>query len=89
MIWQPPEGYSGVIGEDASTDQAQWLETQLSFLQGQPPRVVQSYDQQLVERVRWFQLSNNLEPDGIAGELTLIQINAQMGEVPVQIVREF
>ncbi|MBW8189695.1 AAA family ATPase [Neiella marina] len=88
LVWQPPQGYLGSIGTHASASQIQWLETQLSFLQGQAPRVLQQYDAQLAERIRWFQLSQNLEPDGIAGDHTLIQLNAQMGDVPVKLSQE-
>ncbi|GGA81795.1 general secretion pathway protein GspA [Neiella marina] len=88
LVWQPPQGYQGSIGSNASASQIQWLETQLSFLQGQPPRVLKRYDAQLAERIRWFQLSQNLEPDGIAGDQTLIQLNAQMGDVPLQLSQE-
>ena len=82
ILWAPPEGYRGAIGPNASAAQAQWLETKLCFLQGQPPRVVRQFDSQLAERVRWFQLENHLEADGIAGEKTLIQLSAAMDEIP-------
>ncbi|MCM2680377.1 ExeA family protein [Echinimonas agarilytica] len=88
VLWQPPEGYVGAIGNNALPSQVQWLETQLSFLQGQTPRPLRKFDGQLSERVRWFQLANNLEPDGIAGEKTIIQLNAAMDEAPSITQRE-
>lgn len=82
ILWSPPEGYKGAIGPNTSGEQAQWLETKLSYLQGQPPRPIKRFDQALAERVRWFQLEHNLQADGIAGEKTLIQLNAAMEESP-------
>lgn len=82
ILWQPPEGYRGAIGPKAQRQQAQWLETKLSYLQGEPPRPIQGFDEKLAERVRWFQLENHLEADGIAGEKTLIQLSAAMDEIP-------
>ena len=82
LLWLPPAGYQGAIGQHADAAQVQWLETQLSYLQGKAPRVVKEFDGILAERVRWFQLENQLQADGIAGEQTLIQLSAHMDDIP-------
>jgi general secretion pathway protein A len=56
-----------------------WLDAQLAEIQGraplaEPPAV---YDESLVRQVRAFQSSKGLQPDGVVGPRTVIQINSE------------
>ena len=77
-LWQPPTGFKRAIGPDASGPVVQWLEIQLAFLQGEQPRSIQRYDMRLAERLRWYQMSRELQPDGIAGAKTLIRLTQEL-----------
>ena len=88
LLWQKPQNFHNSIGSASSPEQAQWLETQLSFLQGVPPRAISRFDAQLADKVRWFQMEKDLDADGIAGEQTLIQLAAAMKKIPSIYKRE-
>jgi len=77
-LWQPPPGFDRTIGTNASAEAVQWLEIQLAFLQGEQPRNIARYDQTLAERLRWYQMSRNLKPDGIAGAQTLVRLTQEI-----------
>ncbi|MGH8495449.1 MAG: AAA family ATPase [Gammaproteobacteria bacterium] len=80
LVWQPQTGQVrpltvGMRGEDVL-----WLRDSLAALQGEPadsarPEV---FDEALAARVREFQRSRRIRVDGIAGERTLILVNAEL-----------
>lgn len=78
FLWEPPKGFSRAISLGATSKVVQWLEIQLAFLQAEQPRTVAQYDQRLAERLRWYQMSRNLTPDGIAGAKTLIRLTQEV-----------
>lgn len=81
LLWRPPPGYQGDMLPGARGADIEWLARQLDSIQGrkQSDTKKNSYDQQLLERVRAFQQSEGLIPDGIAGPQTIIRINAILG----------
>ena len=62
----------------------QWLETRLSVFDGEAnaPRENPEYDNKIVERVKKFQLSKDLVPDGIVGTRTMIHLGQTEGDKP-------
>jgi general secretion pathway protein A len=68
-LWRAPPGYA----DGAPVD---WLSTQLAAAQGQPaPSAPTRFDAALRSRLNAFQVAQGLKPDGLAGPLTLMQIN--------------
>jgi len=61
----------------------EWLSEQLDNIQGTmiPARNSHHMDMLLVERLKEFQRTQQLQPDGIAGPVTLIRINERIGLV--------
>lgn len=78
VLWQPPQGFDGVLKQGNQGHAVYWLEQSLSLIQGQAPRQTFSFDQQLSQQVRQFQQQNNLNADGIAGVFTLLRLNQQI-----------
>jgi murein L,D-transpeptidase YcbB/YkuD len=73
--WAPstPPGYA----DGAPVD---WLSTQLAAAQGMPaPSAPTRFDAALRSRLNAFQVAQGLKPDGLAGPLTLMQINRATG----------
>lgn len=81
LLWQPPPFYQGAILPDSNGAIVQWLGQQLARLNpsNQAPMIHDVYSQELVAQVKTFQQSKGLVADGIAGPLTLIQLNAETG----------
>ena len=48
--------------------------------QGDTPTINDTYTQDLITQVKRFQLSKGLIPDGVAGPLTFILLNTELGD---------
>lgn len=71
-FWRAPPGYQKTIGAGAPL--AGWLAKRLATLQGAAPDA-----QALKPRVQAFQLAQGLQADGVAGPVTLMQLNRATG----------
>lgn len=70
-LWRPPPGYRGGALNPADAAQARWLAEQLDRLS---PGVATA-GAGVRDRVRAFQAAQGLPADGLAGPLTLMQLN--------------
>ena len=82
LLWHPPAAFTGLIKQGDSGPEVDWLIGQLNKVQpSQAPLAMGgTYDAELARRVRGFQFSEGLVPDGIAGVQTLIHLNSAAGE---------
>jgi len=72
-LWRTPPGYN----DGAPVD---WLSDRLAAAQGEaPPPAPRRFDAALRARLNAFQVAQGLKPDGLAGPLTLMQINRATG----------
>jgi general secretion pathway protein A len=81
VIWKMPPGYRGYIKRDDSGPAVVWLDKKLSIIMGDEESMSgkNEFDHELFNRVKRFQRSVGLIPDGIAGVQTLIRINMETG----------
>jgi general secretion pathway protein A len=75
-FWRPPTGYRDGELAKTTTELAPWLDQRLAAVDGS---TVSSGAQPLTARVLAFQVSQGLVPDGVAGPLTLMQLNRASG----------
>jgi general secretion pathway protein A len=77
LLWRPPPQYAGSIRVGARGPAVKWLESRLRQVQGKavPLRKDPALDPQLVERVKIYQRSKGLRPDGVVGPKTLIRLS--------------
>jgi len=82
LLWQAPPFYQQTILPGSSGDVVQWLGQQLNRLynHGNSPTIYNTYSDELVTLLKRFQKSKGLIPDGIAGPLTLIHLNTEIGQ---------
>ncbi len=81
VLWFKPPGYQKDLQQGDSGTTVEWLAAQLDRIQGSmiPARDHHNMDDILVQRLKDFQKSNGIMPDGIAGVLTLMRINEHIG----------
>lgn len=84
LLWRAPPDYSGSLQEGATGKPVIWLRQQLAKVLGEPPGDKgPRYGPELARQVREFQTGESLQPDGIAGPLTLIRLMARSdGDAP-------
>lgn len=78
LLWQLPPGYREPLWPGAEGKEVVWLRQQLGGHRGVtidgPPQ--SRYDAKLLLQVKAFQQKQGLKVDGVAGPLTLIQLNS-------------
>ncbi len=82
LLWQPPPFYKNALAPGDNGPLVQWLDQQMARLyqQSGTPTISDLYNDELIDRVKRFQLGKGLIPDGIAGPLTFIHLNTELGE---------
>jgi general secretion pathway protein A len=77
--WRVPPEYSGTIA-DSKGPTARWLALQLATARGDPrPIAGRLDDASLKAGIHAFQLTQGLPSDGVAGPVTLMQLNRAIG----------
>ena len=75
-LWRRPPGHTGAGPADLQGALGPWVRERLVAFQGDALPATAS----LRERIRVFQLAQGLDPDGLAGPMTLMQLNRVAGE---------
>lgn len=81
LLWQAPPGYKVPLTVSDRGPTVDWLVNRLALINNvnPPPSPGYVFDSELESRVRQFQLSSGLTPDGIVGIKTWIKINDRDG----------
>ena len=81
LLWRAPPGYQVPLTVGDRGPAVDWLVNRLAIINNATPPLSPGYifDGTLESRVRQFQLSSGLTPDGIAGVKTWIKINDKDG----------
>lgn len=79
-FWRAPPGYTGAIGAGRSGTAARWLALQLATVRGDARPVGDRLDDATLKGwIHAFQLTQGLPSDGVAGPITLMQLNRAIG----------
>jgi general secretion pathway protein A len=81
LLWQKPPYYENALTPGNNGPTVQWLDQQMVRLYGNnaAPTISDTYTGDLITQVKKFQLSKGLVPDGVAGPLTFILLNTELG----------
>jgi len=76
LFWKAPGNYHGNIHPGDAGADLTWLHKLLSFAQGRKPQTQSAfkYNNDMVNKVKTFQLDEGLSPDGIVGPQTIIHL---------------
>jgi general secretion pathway protein A len=78
--WRAPAGYERRPPDGDAGPVTDWLATQLAVVRGEKrPASPATLDAALKSRIHAFQVSQGLEPDGLAGPLTFMHLNRVAG----------
>jgi general secretion pathway protein A len=86
ILWRQPPGYVGAVKEGAKGALVNWLANHLALVSEtkQLPLEDQVYDRKMVEKVKQFQLSKGMVPDGVVGLKTIISLSGTApGQDPI------
>lgn len=77
LLWRAPPAYKGPLSKGDRGPAIDWLVNRLALINAEPLVLSAGYifDGELESKVKQFQLSSGLTPDGIAGVKTWIKIN--------------
>ena len=80
-FWRTPPGYRSKLLPGQRNATVGWVAAQLARLDGRslPTETIRLFDAGLETRVQAFQLAQGLEPDGVVGATTLMQLNRVSG----------
>ncbi|WP_036817477.1 ExeA family protein, partial [Photobacterium sanctipauli] len=78
LLWRPPLGDKTAIRYGQQGPRVRWLDNQLSALLGLPSGAKDTFEQELLDKLRRFQRAQDLTVDGIAGPRTLMVIDSAL-----------
>jgi general secretion pathway protein A len=88
-LWRVPPDYSGNIVNSRSGPTAYWLALQLATARGDSRPIGDRFDDAALKGwIHSFQLTQGLPSDGIAGPLTLMQLNRAIGIDEPRLLKE-
>jgi general secretion pathway protein A len=86
--WRIPPGINGLLGVGQRGKGVTWLRQTMSAIDGVPDNGSDFYDTALEKRVRAFQLTDGIQPDGQVGPLTVIRLNVRHGDAVPRLATE-
>jgi general secretion pathway protein A len=93
LLWKPPSLDVNLIRPGAKGEVVVWLRRTLDRLEGSAGSganvATEFYDPTLVARIQDFQRERKLNPDGLVGELTLLQLAAESGDPSTPLLTHF
>ena len=76
--WYAPPGFSNALASGSRSPAVSWLRQNLARVQGGNAEGPAVFDNELLGRVKAFQHAEGIEPDGVAGALTLMRLNLRL-----------
>jgi len=83
ILWCLPQEYEDILKPGGRGPFVTWLDKQLAIIDGNKPRSKpkSTYDMDMVKKVKSFQSSAGLEPDGFVGTSTVFHLIMKTGSV--------
>jgi general secretion pathway protein A len=90
LLWRVPPDFNGELGLGARGPAVEWLRLHLAKAEGEEvdPHAGDLFDSALLQKVKEFQSTHGLRPDGIAGLKTMIQLLPLSDEPPLLVEKK-
>lgn len=79
VVWKVPPGFGDSLAQRQQGPAVRWLRQALAKVDGIHDDGLAPFDASLARRIRAFQLSEGIQPDGVVGPLTAIRLNVRNG----------
>jgi general secretion pathway protein A len=86
IFWRTPPGYERPLALGDVDESVDWLANQLALVESSPPVLINEHEFNvaLEDRLKQFQMSVSIIPDGVAGVRTWIHVNSILGNgIPI------
>ena len=80
LLWYAPPGFGNLLVAGGRGPAVSWLRQNLARAHGGKADGPAVFDDELVDRVKAFQLAEGMAPDGEAGAFTLIRLNLRLDD---------
>ena len=80
LLWYAPPGFGNLLVAGGRGPAVSWLRQNLARAHGGKADGPAVFDDELVDRVKAFQLAEGMAPDGAAGAFTLIRLNLRLDD---------
>ena len=87
-IWNAPPDFNGQMSLNQKGAAVTWLRHAMETVDGIPDNGSNVFDAALARRIRTFQLSDGIQPDGLVGPLTVIRLNVRSSKIGPRLVTE-
>lgn len=88
VIWKTPPGFNVQLAKDDHGPAITWLRHAMETVDGIHDNGSDVFDAALAKRIRAFQLTDGIQPDGLVGPLTIIRLNVRSGKGGPRLVSE-
>jgi general secretion pathway protein A len=88
VIWNSPPNFNGHMTLHYHGSAVTWLRQALEKVDGIRDNGSNVFDAELTKRIRTFQVSDGIQPDGLVGPLTVIRLNLRNGKGGPRLVTE-
>ncbi len=88
LIWYEPPGFNRQLTLNDRGQAVTWLRHALESIDGIRDNGSDVFDISLAKRIRAFQLTDGIQPDGVVGPLTLIRLNSRTGKSGPRLISE-
>lgn len=88
VVWNAPPGFDKHIALNDRGPAVAWLRHAMETADGIPDNGSDVFDTPLAKRVRAFQLTDGIQPDGLVGPLTVIRLNVHGGKGGPRLITE-
>jgi general secretion pathway protein A len=88
-LWRAPPWHRGHLEYGDKGWEVDWIAAQLARVNGEvAPSTPRNFDLKMIHRVREFQRTQGLDPDGIVGPMTFMHLNRVAGVAEPRLIKE-
>ena len=88
VLWNAPPDFNGPLSPEQHGPSVTWLRHAMESVDGIQNNGSDVFDAALAQRIRAFQLTEGIQPDGRVGPFTIIRLNVRNNKIEPRLVAE-